>query len=263
MKLKLDEAGHVVVKDGKPVYVKDDNTEVAFDAQQTVSTISRLNGEAKGHREAKEAAEAKLKAFEGIADPEAAKAALETVKNIKGGELIAAGKVEEIRAEARKAAEAQVAAASKAMNDKIAEKDAALAKQDSTIRGLLIGGAFKGSKYIAEKFAIPHDLVESRFGQNFKVEDGKIVAQDAAGNVIYSTSKPGERAEFDEALETLVNAYPYKDQILKGTNAGGTGSGGNNNGGRSDNKPAPGSLAGDNAARMGAISKMFPELPVR
>ncbi len=68
MKLKLDEAGHVVVVDGKPVYVHEDGKEVAFDALSTVATITRLNGEAKTHREGKEAAETKLKAFEGIAD---------------------------------------------------------------------------------------------------------------------------------------------------------------------------------------------------
>ena len=68
MKLKLDENGHVVVQDGKPVYVHDDGKEVAFDALQTVATITRLNGEAKTHREAKEQFEAQAKAFEGL-DP--------------------------------------------------------------------------------------------------------------------------------------------------------------------------------------------------
>ena len=52
MKLKLDANGNVVLQDGKPVYIKDDGTEIAFDAAGTVATISRLNAEAKGHREA-------------------------------------------------------------------------------------------------------------------------------------------------------------------------------------------------------------------
>jgi len=33
MKLKLDVNGHIVVQDGKPVYVKDDGQGVAFDAR--------------------------------------------------------------------------------------------------------------------------------------------------------------------------------------------------------------------------------------
>src|ERR1700754_878130 len=105
MKLKLDDDGHVVVSDDKPVYVHDDGKEVAFDAPGTVATISRLNGEAKGHREAKEAAEASLKRFEGIADPEVAKRALETVKNLDDGKLLQADKVDEIKRAAVKATE--------------------------------------------------------------------------------------------------------------------------------------------------------------
>lgn len=65
MKLKLDEQGHVVVQDGKPVYTHDDGKDVAFDAPSAVSKITALNAEAKGHREAKEAAETRAKAFEG------------------------------------------------------------------------------------------------------------------------------------------------------------------------------------------------------
>ena len=81
MKLKLDENGHVVVSDGKPVYVHDDGKEIPFDAPAAMQKISGLNAEANQHREAKEAAEAKLKAFDGIEDASAALKALETVKN--------------------------------------------------------------------------------------------------------------------------------------------------------------------------------------
>lgn len=66
MKLKLDENGNVVVQDGKPVYVYDDGQEIAFDAMQNMAKISQLNAEAKQHREAKEKAEALLKAFDGL-----------------------------------------------------------------------------------------------------------------------------------------------------------------------------------------------------
>ena len=72
MKLKLDDKGSVVVQDGKPVYVADDGKEVVFDYPATLQTISRLNGEAKSHRERAEAAEAKYRPFEGIKDAEKA-----------------------------------------------------------------------------------------------------------------------------------------------------------------------------------------------
>ena len=51
MKLKLDENGHVVVSDGKPVYVHDDGKEIPFDAPAAMQKISGLNAEAKQHRE--------------------------------------------------------------------------------------------------------------------------------------------------------------------------------------------------------------------
>jgi hypothetical protein len=223
MKLKLDDQGHVVVQDGKPVYVHDDGRDIAFDAPAAVSRITALNSESKGHREAKEAAELRSKLFEGIEDPDAARHALETLKNIDEGKLMQAGKVEEIKAAAARAAQEQVQAASKASSEELGRIKQELGQRDQTIHGLLIGGSFKGSKLISEKFAIPADMVEARFGSNFKVEDGKVVAYDGSGNKVYSRSRPGELADFDEALETIVDTYTYRDNILKGSGATGSG----------------------------------------
>lgn len=219
MKLKLDENGHVVVADGKPVYVQDDGKEVAFDAPGTVQTISRLNGEAKSHRERAEAAEAAVKSFEGIKDPKEALKALETIKNLDAKKLVDAGEVDKVRAEAIKAVE---------------EKYAPIVKERDELSGKLIaekvGGSFARSKFIAEKMGIPADMVEARFGSNFKLEGDNVIAYDKSGNKIFSASNPGEPAGFDEALGILVEHYPYKDQILKGTGASGSGSSGGNGG---------------------------------
>lgn len=223
MKLKMDEAGHVVVSEGKPVYVYDDGREVAFDAGATVATITRLNGEAKSHREAKEAAEARLKAFDGIEDGEAARKALDTIKNLKDGELVTAGKVEEIKAAARKAYEDQAASAAKASAEHIKALEGERDKLMQDLYSEKIGGSFSRSKFIAQKVAIPADLLQAQFGSRFKVEDGKTVAYDASGNKIYSIAKPGEIADFDEALEAIVNSYAHRDAILKGTGASGGG----------------------------------------
>jgi hypothetical protein len=88
----------------------------------------------------------------------------------------------------------------------------------------MIGGSFSGSKFITDKIAIPADMLQARFGQSFKVEEGKVVAYDGTGNKIYSRSKPGELASFDEALEFLVEQYPQKDHILKASGNQGGGS---------------------------------------
>ena len=218
MKLKLDEQGHAVLQDGKPVYVHDDGKEVAFDAPGTVATISRLNGEAKAHRERAEAAESALKPFKeaGIEDPAAAAKALSTVKNLDDKRLVDAGEVEKVKAEAIKAIE---------------ERYAPIVKEAETLKAQLnthlIGGAFASSKFIAEKFAAEGpagvEIARALFGNSLKVEDGKVVGYDANGNKLYSRARPGELASADEAIELLVDAYPHKNHILKGTGANGGG----------------------------------------
>ncbi len=212
MKLKLDDQGHAVLQDGKPVYVHDDGKEVAFDAPGTVATITRLNTEAKTHREGKETAEKALKAFDGIEDGAAAKKALEIVSKLDQKKLVDAGEIDVVRGEISKAFQAQL--------DESNTKSATLEKQ---LYEEKIGGAFSRSKYIGEKLAIPADLVQARFGTAFKIEDGKTVAYDPHGNKIFSRARPGELADFDEAMESLVEQYPHRDHILKGTGANGTG----------------------------------------
>jgi hypothetical protein len=222
MKLKLDDKGAVVVQDGKPVYIEDDGKEVAFDAPATRSTITRLNNEAKQHRERAEHAEEKLKVFEGIDDPQKAKQALETLKNLDDKKLIDAGEVEKIKQQAQSAFDEKLKATEKKYEPVVKERDSL----KTSLHQEKLSTAFNRSKFIQDKMAIPVDLAQSRFGSNFSIEDGKFIAKDASGNQIYSRARPGEIADFDEALEILVDAYPYRDNILKGTGASGGGAGG-------------------------------------
>lgn len=218
MKLKLDDNGNAVVQDGKPVYIKDDGTEVTFDAVGTTAIINRLTGELKTTRQDKEKAETALAAFDGIDDPAAAKTALATVKNYDEKKLVDAGEVEKVKAEAIKAVE---------------EKYAPIVQQrdelQNQLHAELIGGGFARSQMIKDKISVPADMIQAQFGRNFKVEGGKVVAYDNNGNQIFSSSRPGELADFDEALEQLVNGYQFKDQILNGSKAGGGGAGGQGN----------------------------------
>lgn len=219
------------VQDDKPIIIDDDGKDVAFDLAHTRTTISRLNGESKAQREAREAAEGKLKAFDGIDDAEAARKALETVKNLKEGELLTAGQVQEIKDAARRAADEQVSAAAKEHAKKLkgaeADRDRFKGELDSTLLGL----AFTQSKFINERSAVPAAMMKAQFGSNFKFEDGKLVAHYPNGEKIFSVARPGDGANFDEAIETLVEQYPHRDSILKGTGSSGGGSRGSVNGG--------------------------------
>jgi hypothetical protein len=225
MKLKLDDAGHAVLKDGHPVYVHTDGKEIPFDAAGTVATISRLNGEAKSHRERAEGAEERLKAFEGL-DAEAARGALDMVGKLDAKKLIDAGEVDKVRAEAAKAFDEKVAGVEKKYAPVVKERD----RLQAALIAEKVGGSFARSKYIAEKLAIPADLVQARFGHNFKLEKDSVVATDAEGNPIFSRANPGKVADFDEALEILVDAYPHRDSIMKGAGASGGGAGGGGSG---------------------------------
>ncbi len=227
MPFKLDANGNIVMQgDGPqklPVFIHADGREAAFDADATVAHIGRLNGEAKSHREAKEAAEAKLKSFEGIEDGEAARKALETIKNIDEGKLLTAGKVQEIKDAAAKSAQEAVAAATRAAEQREKELTTANERLTSDLNSHIVGGNFAGSKFISEKLAIPADIAQKVFGDRFKVENGKLLPLDSAGNPIFSAVRHGEHADFDEAIQVIVNQYPNKDAILKGTGATGSG----------------------------------------
>ena len=216
-----------VNEQGLPLYIHDDGKEVAHDAPQTVATISRLNGEAKTNRERYETAETSLKAFEGIEDPVAAKKALETLKNFDDKKLVDAGEIEKVKAEAIKAVEDKYAPI-------VQERDAF----QSQLHNELIGGGFARSKFIQDNIAVPADMIQATLGKNFQIEGGKVVAVGADGQKIYSRARPGEVADFDEALEVLVGGYQHKDSILNGNRSGGGGF--QNNGG---NKSGPQSLA--------------------
>lgn len=254
MKLKLTPEGHAVVQDGKPVYVHDDGKEVAFDAPGTVATITRLNGEAKGHRERAEAAEAALKPFAGIEDAAKARKALELVANLDAKKLVDAG-------ERDKAIEQAI----KAVEDRFAPIVKAKETLESQLHAHMVGGAFSRSKYIADKFATEGpagvEIAQALFGKNLKVEDGKVVAYDANGNKLYSPGRPGELADPDEAIAMLVEAHPYKAHLIKGSGASGGGAGnGAGPGGNGASGQLKGKVDGTPAERTAFFASKYPEL---
>lgn len=226
MKLKLDEAGHAVLQDGKPVYTHDDGTDSPFDAERTVTTIKNLQSEAKNNRIRYEKAEDALKTFEGIEDPTAAREAMEKLKLVNEKDLIKAGDRDKAVQEAIKATSEQFAPIVK-------ERD----QLKSELYAEKVGGAIKTSKFVSEKLAIPADIVETFFGKNFKYENGQVFAVDKHGEKIYSRERAGEVADVNEALSVLVDQYPNRDQILKSSGASGSGAQAGANG-----KSSPGSM---------------------
>lgn len=211
------ENGNVVLRDGNPVLVDADG------AERTVGldTISRLNAENRTHRERYERAETSLKAFNGLDPSKVADAikALDTVSKLDAKKLIDAGEVDRVREEI-----------GNAFKEKLGEFE----KENNTLKtqlnDLRLGNAFNSSKWIQDNVATPLPMFRAHFEKHIKVEDGKLVPYDAAGNKISSKKRLGEIADFDEAIEILIETSPFKNDILKAPNQ--RGSGNNGDGGK-------------------------------
>ena len=222
MKLKLDENGHVVVKDGFPVWVAEDGAEIAYNVPDLVNKISAVNAESTGRRKDIDALTSQLKAFDGI-DPEKAKAALETVANLDAGKLIDAGKVDDLKMEIKKSYDGKISDLEKALAD--SKKDSAdrLAAKEASIRTLLVKGIFDSSAFLKDKTVLPSDVAYASFGRHFEVkeENGELrVVATMSGQPIFSRSDPGTFAAPEEALEAIIDKYPMKDRILKAPDGG-------------------------------------------
>lgn len=209
---KMDANGHIELKDGNPIWLDANGGEAVLAGD----TIARLNGEARDLRKRAETAETALTPFKGI-DPEAAKKAIDLVKNIDAKKLIDAGEVDKVRAEISGQFTAQ-----------LTEKDKAIADLNDNLNGLRIDNIFNQSPFIRENIAVPPDMFQATFRKNFKIgADGKPEAYGRDGNRIMSKKNIGEYADPDEAIALMVDQHPQKDTILKAPGHSGT----NNNGG--------------------------------
>jgi hypothetical protein len=179
------------------------------------------------------------------------------VANLDAKKLVDAGEIEKVKAEISKAFQQQIDETKKASAAQIEEISQKRQQLEQQLYAEKVGGAFARSKLIAEKLAIPPDLVEARFGKQFVIEDGKVIGMDMQGNKLYSSSRIGELADFDEALEMLVNQYPYKESILKGTGA--SGGGANGNAGSGGALAPKGNLGGTKEQRLAAIRANMPQ----
>ena len=78
-----------------------------------------------------------------------------------------------------------------------------------------IGHCFAGSRLVAEQLSAPPAMVAATFAKHFCLEHGRAVAIDVHGNTILSRSRLGEPADFDEALDVLIDASGYADRLRK------------------------------------------------
>jgi hypothetical protein len=83
-----------------------------------------------------------------------------------------------------------------------------------TAMKIMMGKHFESSPVMAS-LKIPHDVAAAFFGDSFRIEGGKLVALDKNGIQMYSGTRHGEAANFDEAFAQIVDRYPDKAMIQR------------------------------------------------
>lgn len=234
MKLKLDEEGHAVISDGKPVYVDEDGKEIVFDVSRNLLKIKDLNDENMAHREEKTKALESLKLWEGL-DPEEARKALDTVTKLDESKLIEADKVQELEDKLKeqlntifKKKEDEVLKESQQKLDILNES---LTTQNNTIVELMKRNHFASSPWFVSvdgnpaKNVLPPDMAADIFGKYFQVEgegsEVRFVGYQGTEKIAsQDPNKLAEPANFDEAIGILIESHQNKNSILSGTRGG-------------------------------------------
>lgn len=89
------------------------------------------------------------------------------------------------------------------------------ARADKAEHAAAVSEAFHTSKFAAAKSKLPPAMLRDAFGEAFRLEGGKLVGY-SGSDKLYSRERPGEVADFDEALAMMVDRYKHKAVILGG-----------------------------------------------
>ena len=110
------------------------------------------------------------------------------------------------------------------------EQQELIKKQDQSLYKLMVADKFNTSNFVKDKLSRSSREARILFGNNFKVEETesgeKRVFGYLDGERITSLEKPGNYADFEEALAIMIEKDPDRDSLLKGAGKSGTGGGG-------------------------------------
>jgi hypothetical protein len=244
--LKTDTDGHAILAEGKPVYVDKDGKDVPVDVPSMYQKIIDLGKESKGHREKFEGLQNQYKVvdelFTGVEDLPAwkrsADEALQAVANFNEKDWLKAEKVESMKRQMKEAHEEEKRQLSKAFDKDKDSLTGLINKGRGQIHKLVISNKFAlHTLWSGEdpKTTLRPELAEAYFGKHFKVEEdektGELVERGyySNGDLVYSRKKPGEPADFFEAMDEIFDQYPGKESVLR-TKGGGSDSKGGGGG---------------------------------
>jgi len=220
------ENNQVVLKDGNPVWIAEDNKEIAFDFNQTSKRIAELNEEAKNHRlKAKEYAD-RLATYADL-DIEKAKKAMETVQNLDDKKLVDAKQIDVLKSQwaadmekTRQQWADEKKRLSEALEKEMRDRQEQIKRQhftDSAQNGFL------------KNTVLTPDVAYKIWGDKFKVENNQIIPMLNETTPLPSSDPLKPHADFNEAVGRMFENYEYKANYLKSP-APGSGSHGNTGG---------------------------------
>lgn len=206
MNYVLNEDGSIKVgPNGQPLVKGEDGKEFEIDAIGAQTKITAITKESNERRKKLGEANTALEAFSGIDDPAAALDAMQKIGSLDDKHKADMDSYKD--------------SINKTWEAKQAEWETEKSKLNDDLFDATTGQKFATSK-VVKTTVLPPDIAKATFGHMFS-PDGS--AKDWNGNPIYSKSKPGEPASFDEAMETIIDGYEHKDSILKATGAQGSG----------------------------------------
>ena len=233
-KMTEDGNGIAIDANGLPIVIDEkEGKEFGLDAIHLFSKVPALQEEAKNHRlKAKDASE-KLAAF-GDLDPSKALEAMQLTANLSAGDLTKKDEVEKIKQATEEAWRLRFETEKTVHSNVVSDLQKQINAIEGDVRKSILSSQFARSPHFTGKeptTILTPEIAEAYFGRHFKVEKSDKGDRIAIGylgeNAIYSKKRPGEPADFDEAMDIIIETYPMKDRILqKSLGSGGTGSGG-------------------------------------
>lgn len=237
-KVKTDDNGTVVLKDGIPVWVnEEDGRESAVDVGELHGKLLTKGREAQGYQKELKALKERYAAVDGIDDltqfvSDATKAR-ETVAALEEKDLRKAETVEKIKNDMRTQLSEREQKLRTEYDEKLKERDATIEGQLKQISELMIDSQFDTCPLFSGPEPVTllgADVAKSHFRRHFKLEkqeDGsqKVVARWPDGQPITKADAWDEPAPFDEAIQRIWEKYPDKDRYTrsKGGGSGATG----------------------------------------